>query len=65
MPIFSLINNDVVENVVLCESLEDANKYFSNYVIIEIEEGPGQPGIGWTYDGFTLHPPQEEPPITE
>lgn len=63
MRIFALVSNNVVENVVVCDSQELASQLWRNVVSVDINDHTPQPGIGWSYvDGVFTPPPPPEPP---
>lgn len=49
---FAVINGDKVVNIIVAESLEDAEKNVSA-TCVQISNEPGSPSIGWTYDAST------------
>lgn len=56
---FAVIENNIVVNVIVAESLEDAENA-TNLICFEYtNENPA--GIGWTYNGSTF----EQPILTE
>ena len=58
--IYALINNGIVENTIVAEPdfisiIENDYEY-----IVQISTDPGNPSIGWSYDGQNFHPPQDD-----
>ena len=49
---FAVINGDKVVNVIVAETLEDA-EINSSAKCIEVSNEPGGPSIGWIYDDAT------------
>jgi hypothetical protein len=56
---YAVIKDGIVTNVIVAESKEIAESV-TGLTCVEIQQEPGSPGIGWSYDGtdFTA-------PITE
>ena len=52
MPNFAVIVNDFVNNIIVAESLEDAES-LSNYTCVELSDGVFA-SIGWGWDGSSF-----------
>jgi hypothetical protein len=59
MAYFAVIDNGVVINTIVAESKETAELVTSK-TCVEILFEPGQPCIGWTYDGAEFTAPVVE-----
>jgi hypothetical protein len=64
MPHYAIINGSTVINVIIADTLEDANQlapHIMGQFAIEIPNEPNAPGLGWSYDGsvFTKINPEE------
>ncbi|EEY8688820.1 hypothetical protein DFZ21_07990 [Escherichia coli] len=51
----ALITNGIVENTIICASVELAEKLFPNYEFVDIDDVTA--GIGWSYDGENFTAP--------
>jgi hypothetical protein len=60
MATYAVINNGIVENVIVAESLEIAEQIVSFTCVEYTDQNPA--GIGWTYDGKKFIAPE---PTTE
>ena len=49
MATYAVVNNNIVENVIVAQSLEIAQEITGNICIEYTEENPA--AIGWAYDG--------------
>jgi hypothetical protein len=58
---FAVIKNNIVVNVILADTLEDAEQATNLTCIEYTEEAPA--GIGWSYNGETFENPN--PPVVE
>jgi hypothetical protein len=58
MKTFAIIENNKVSNVVVAETLEDAQFVFGDKCVEYTAENPA--GIGWDYNGATFEQPVEE-----
>ena len=56
---FAVIEGRTVQNVIVCESLEDAETA-TKRTCVAIEQVPGGPGLGWRYENGEFLPPIEE-----
>ena len=56
MAYFAVLNGDVVSNVIVSDSLENA-KLTTNLTCVEYNDN-NPAGIGWTYDGIGFISPQ-------
>ena len=57
MPYFAILDSNTVVNVIIADTLEDANLLAPSShgtFAIELLNQAGQPGIGWTWDGSTF-----------
>ena len=54
---YAVIQNGVVVNVIVAESLEIAEK-FTEKTCVEFDPNTGQGGIGWRYNGEIFLPPE-------
>jgi hypothetical protein len=61
---FAVINGGIVQNVIVCESLEDAET-LTGTTCVAIEQVPGGPGMGWRYENEEFLPPIEKSPTIE
>jgi hypothetical protein len=69
MASYAVIKDGIVNNVIIAESQEIAESV-TGLTCVEIQQEPGAPGIGWSYDGtsFTapvIEVPEEETPAEE
>ncbi|MFU0912794.1 hypothetical protein [Kluyvera intermedia] len=55
---YALITNDIVTNVVICDSDELANLMFSGHKVVKLQDSYA--GIGWGYDGLNFIGPDRE-----
>ena len=62
MASFAVIKDGIVNNVIVAETKEIAET-ITNVVCVEILDEPGQPGIGWSYDGTLFSAPVIETPV--
>jgi hypothetical protein len=61
MPNFAVIENDIVINVIVCESKKLAEEITSKTCIEYTDKNPAS--IGWSYDGKTFIPPAQPQPV--
>jgi hypothetical protein len=66
---YAVIQNGFISNIIVADTQEIAEAV-TNLVCIKINNEPGDPGIGWSYDGtnFTapvIETPEEETPEEE
>jgi hypothetical protein len=61
MATFAVIKDNVVVNIILADTLEDAEQSTNSVCIEYTNEFPA--GIGWTFNGETFDRPQ--PPVVE
>jgi len=59
MAYFTVIDNGVVVNTIIAESKEIA-ELVTKKTCVEVPFEPGQPGIGWKYDGAEFTAPVAE-----
>lgn len=60
MPHYAIINGSAVVNVIIADTLEDANllaPYSAGTFAVEIPNEPNSPSVGWSYDGTTFAAP--------
>jgi hypothetical protein len=56
--IFAQIKNGIVVNTIVLEDPSLMSAFSEGFdSIIEIDQLPGSPSIGWTYDGTNFYPP--------
>ncbi len=53
-----LIKNNIVENVVVVDSMESAQDLFPDYIIVGVADN--EAGIGWTYAEGLFAPPASD-----
>ena len=58
MATYAVVNNNIVENVIVAQSLEIAQEITGNICIEYTEENPA--AIGWAYDGKKFVAPTTE-----
>ena len=56
--IFAIINNNLIENVIVCDQTF-ADAISGNQYVVRIDELDPVPAIGWSYDGTDFAPPEE------
>lgn len=61
---YAVIKNDVVDNVIVADTQEIAETV-TGLTCVEVEQVPGAPGIGWSYDGAEFTAPVVEIPAEE
>lgn len=66
MPKYAIVYGNRVSNVIIADSLEDANELAVAASLgdfaVQVSKDPGSPDVGWTWDGTQLiHPPMGEP----
>lgn len=57
MPNYAVINSNIVENIIVGDSLEEISGLFPNFILIEVDSFPETPSIGDTYNGSTFEKP--------
>ena len=55
---YAVIENGLVTNVILADSLEIAETVTDKKLCVEIEFVPNSPSIGWEYDGKKFSAPK-------
>lgn len=53
---YAVIKNNLVNNVIVADTKEIAETV-TGLICIEIEDKPGSPGIGWSYNGAEFTAP--------
>lgn len=51
MAIIGLISGNIIQNTVICDSIEFAHILWPEYQILDISDMEPQPGIGWFLSG--------------
>lgn len=57
MSIYAIIKNNLVENIIVCDSYDDAHELFPESIVSSVD-GLAV-GIGWKYDGEKFSAPPE------
>jgi hypothetical protein len=57
MATYAVVKENIVENVIVAQSLEIAQEITGNTCIEYTDENPAC--IGWSYDGITFIPPTD------
>ena len=60
---FAVIHNDIVENVIVCESKELAEQVTGKTCVVYTDSNPAHIGLG--YDGTTFEQPAKPEPVVE
>lgn len=56
---YAIIKDGIVDNVIVADTQEVAEQV-TGLTCVEIEQIPGGPGIGWSYDGTEFSAPVVE-----
>jgi hypothetical protein len=56
---YAVIKNGIVNNVIVADTKEIAEEV-TGLTCVEVENVPGAPGIGWSYDDAEFTAPVEE-----
>lgn len=62
--LYAQISNGIVVNVIVLNDQTLVSLFSQGFdYFIEVDQLPGSPGIGWTYDGNNFYPPQSLQPL--